>query len=102
MRNAGTAIEPGIGVRPRSTRSQTTEAARETEATARRRAGVAWFQNQLVPPTPMRLQRRPARADVRTVTHLVNVLAATFLFYAAVTRGALVVARVLEKTVPRR
>ena len=36
------------------------------------------------------------------MTHLLNVLAATFLFYVSVTRGALVVARVLEKAVPRR
>jgi len=38
----------------------------------------------------------------QAVIHLVNLFAATFLFYVSVTRGALVFARVLERVVPRR
>jgi len=33
----------------------------------------------------------------RRVIHLVNILSASFLFYAAVTRGGLAVARMLER-----
>ncbi len=36
------------------------------------------------------------------MAHLINLIAATFLFYVSVTRGALVVARVLERALPRR
>ena len=35
------------------------------------------------------------------VLHLINLLAATFLFYAAVTRGGLFLARVLERLTAR-
>jgi hypothetical protein len=36
------------------------------------------------------------------VIHLVNLLAATLVFYVSVTRGALVFARVLERVIPKR
>jgi hypothetical protein len=36
------------------------------------------------------------------MAHLLNALSVTLVFYATVTRGALVFARVLEKVVPRR
>jgi hypothetical protein len=34
---------------------------------------------------------------LRLVTHLLNLLAASLLFYASVTRGGVAVARVLER-----
>lgn len=36
------------------------------------------------------------------MAHLLNALSVTVVFYASVTRGALVVARVLERALPRR
>jgi hypothetical protein len=41
------------------------------------------------------------RADDRHVAHLATTLSATVVFYAGVTRGALVVARTLEYLVRR-
>jgi len=35
--------------------------------------------------------------DPRTVAHLVNLLSATVLFYASVTRGGLLFARLLQR-----
>jgi hypothetical protein len=47
------------------------------------------------------VKRRPTCDDRRAVLHLVNLLAVTFLFYAAVTRGGLAVARVLDRLTAR-
>lgn len=48
------------------------------------------------------MSEAPARVDDRLVTHLATALSATVVFYAAVTRGSLAVARSLEYLVRRR
>jgi hypothetical protein len=51
------------------------------------------------PPVRRWIKRQTIGDDGRTVAHLLNLLSANVVVYAAVTRGGLAVARVLERVV---
>jgi hypothetical protein len=55
--------------------------------------------NRIAEPPLQRSVKLPAGDDASSVAHLLNILAATILFYAAVTRASLVFALVLARIV---
>jgi hypothetical protein len=61
--------------------------------------GGAPLVNPPAEPPAQRLVNLPPADDAGSVAHLLNILAATILFYAAVTRASLVFALVLARIV---